>query len=413
MDRAVAFAAMILTSPVLVIRAVRTFLRTGRVLTPVEAVGRGGKTFRLWHFADEDRGSALLHLAAIAGGHMRFVGPRPVLVGQLSELPADQRWRLDGYPGLFSAHRLQQHTGIAYDEEHDLDRALLADQSLSNPANVGLIARSMVAGILGGTSSDHAPDHIDMLDISIANTTMQDALDRVFAQANSGPTAPGRGQLVCFVNPGCLNTAVRDAAYRTVLHDADLVLPDGIGIKIATRLHRVGLRENVNGTDMFPRLCERAAQERTPIFLLGAREGVAAAAATAMMALYPNLVIAGTHHGYLDETEKEDEVITRINSSGARILLVAMGVPQQELWLDRVRDRLSPPVLMGVGGLFDFYSGRIRRAPLWLREIGMEWAWRLAQEPRRMWRRYIIGNPVFLYRVWRQKTTAGRDRTAA
>jgi N-acetylglucosaminyldiphosphoundecaprenol N-acetyl-beta-D-mannosaminyltransferase len=82
--------------------------------------------------------------------------------------------------------------------------------------------------------------------------------------------------------------------------------------------------------------------------------------------------------------------------------LVAFGVPRQELWLAEHRDRLRPPVRMGVGGLFDFYSGRIPRAPLWLREIGLEWIWRLAQEPGRMWRRYLLGNPLFLYRVWRQ-----------
>ncbi len=90
------------------------------------------------------------------------------------------------------------------------------------------------------------------------------------------------------------------------------------------------------------------------------------------------------------------------DATGAAILLVAFGVPRQELWIDGWRGRLEPPVCLGVGGLFDFYSGRIPRAPLWMREIGLEWVWRLLQEPRRMWRRYVIGNPLFLFRVWRQ-----------
>ncbi|HNW79296.1 MAG TPA: WecB/TagA/CpsF family glycosyltransferase, partial [Candidatus Competibacteraceae bacterium] len=115
----------------------------------------------------------------------------------------------------------------------------------------------------------------------------------------------------------------------------------------------------------------------------------------------PGLVIAGTQHGYFSPAE-EGEIIARINASGAGVLLVAFGVPRQELWLAEHHEVLLPPVRMGVGGLFDFYSGRIPRAPLWLREIGLEWVWRLIQEPGRMWRRYILGNPLFLYRVWKQ-----------
>ena len=96
-------------------------------------------------------------------------------------------------------------------------------------------------------------------------------------------------------------------------------------------------------------------------------------------------------------------MIETINASGADILLAAFGAPRQELWLARHQARLRPRVLMGVGGLFDFYSGSIPRAPIWMREVGLEWTWRLMQEPGRMWRRYLVGNPLFLYRVYRQK----------
>ncbi len=397
-DRAVAYAALVLGSPALAGRAIVALLRSGRLVESRDVVGKDGHPFRLWSFAGPGRGAGLLHLIAIAGGHMRFVGPRALTFEQARELAPDQRWRLDIVPGVFSAHRLQQRTGIAYDTEEQLDLAHGQNQSLASPANLGLIVRSVLASALGGGGGE-SPDHLEMLDVTIANTTMQEALDWVFTQAKRDVSI-GQGRMVCFVNPGCLNIAVGDLAYRTVLHRADLVLPDGIGIKLATRMQGLGLRENVNGTDMFPRLCERAAQDGTPIYLLGARAGVAAAAASAMVETYPGLTVAGTHHGYI--AGEEEEIVAHINASGARILLVAMGVPQQELWLERMRHRLGPAVLMGVGGLFDFYSGRIPRAPLWLREIGMEWTWRLIQEPRRMWRRYIIGNPLFLYRVWRQ-----------
>jgi N-acetylglucosaminyldiphosphoundecaprenol N-acetyl-beta-D-mannosaminyltransferase len=161
------------------------------------------------------------------------------------------------------------------------------------------------------------------------------------------------------------------------------------------------LRENVNGTDLFPRLCEAASQAGLSIYLLGARPGIAEAAANKMRERYPGLHIAGARDGYFSP-EEEAGVVAGINASGAAILLVAFGVPRQELWIERWRTDLQPRVCLGVGGLFDFYSGRIARAPVWMREIGLEWVWRLLQEPKRMWRRYIIGNPLFLSRVWRQ-----------
>lgn len=414
MDRTVASVSLLVAAPAILAKAAMTYIRTGHVFEPRTVIGRGGRPFRIWTFAGEEEESRILHLVAVARGHMRFVGPRPLSAEDLHKLGPEHRWRLEGHPGVFSAHRLRRRTGIAYDEEHDADRHLIEDQSLTNRANLGLIARSVVADVISGNADHHEPDTIAMLDVAIANTTMSEALDWIFERTQDGtgrpgradrpdvPDRPGHGSLVCFVNPGSLNTAVVTPDYRAVLHGADLVLPDGIGLKVATRMKGVGLRENVNGTDMFPRLCERAAELGTPLYLLGARDGVAEAAARAMRSHYPDLIVAGTHHGYLDG--EEDAVIDEINASGAQILLVAMGVPHQELWLQQNRDRLSPAVLLGVGGLFDFYSGRIPRAPLWLREIGMEWAWRLLQEPRRMWKRYIIGNPLFLYRVWRDRT---------
>lgn len=113
----------------------------------------------------------------------------------------------------------------------------------------------------------------------------------------------------------------------------------------------------------------------------------------------PGLVVSGSHHGYIDGAEHEARIVDAINASGAGILLVALGVPMQELWMARNRGRLTVPVVIGVGGLFDYYSGRIARAPLVLRKAGLEWAWRLAQEPRRLARRYLAGNAEFLARL--------------
>jgi N-acetylglucosaminyldiphosphoundecaprenol N-acetyl-beta-D-mannosaminyltransferase len=240
------------------------------------------------------------------------------------------------------------------------------------------------------------PPILNLFGIPVVNTTMTEAVDWMVTAA-----AADDKRLIYFVNPDCLNIAWRDAEYRDALLHADCVLPDGIGIHLGCRMLSQALRANVNGTDLFPLLCAAAAGAGLPLFLLGARPGIARAVADNMRARYPELVIAGTRDGYFEAGE-ESAVIDEINGSGARILLVAFGAPRQELWLRRCRGRLAVPVSMGVGGLFDFYSGRIPRAPIWMREMGLEWAYRLLQEPGRMWRRYVIGNPLFLLRVRQQ-----------
>jgi exopolysaccharide biosynthesis WecB/TagA/CpsF family protein len=134
--------------------------------------------------------------------------------------------------------------------------------------------------------------------------------------------------------------------------------------------------------------------------MLGGEEGIAKSAIANMKKRFPTLRIAGTHNGFFDKSNCAD-VIADINHSQADIVLVGMGQPLQEQWVAEYRDQLETPVVMAVGGLFDFYAEKVSRAPLWLRELGMEWTWRLIQEPGRMWKRYIIGNPLFLLRIRR------------
>jgi exopolysaccharide biosynthesis WecB/TagA/CpsF family protein len=231
--------------------------------------------------------------------------------------------------------------------------------------------------------------------IDVDNPTMEDVLEdleRVIATN----TKTG----VAFVNADCLNKCYEDGDYHLTLRGMDRVYPDGIGVRLAAQLAGQEVRGNINGTDLFPLLCERLAKSGHGLFLLGARPGIAEATAERMTERFPGLRIVGTRDGYFSEAE-ESEVVAEINASGASVLLAAMGAPMQERWIARWRDRLNVPVLMGVGGLFDFYSGRIARAPMWIRRISMEWVWRLLQEPRRMWKRYILGNPLFLHRAWR------------
>lgn len=199
---------------------------------------------------------------------------------------------------------------------------------------------------------------------------------------------------IAFLNAHCANVARKDWGYRDTLENVDALLPDGSGIAVAAKLDRQTLGDNLNGTDLFGPLCRCLAFRNISVFFLGGREGVAEAAAENMMADCPNLTVAGTHHGYFSPRE-EDEIIAKINASGARAVFVAFGVPSQDTWIARVRHRLNAPVILGVGGLLDFASGRIPRAPKWMRESGTEWLYRLKCEPRRMWQRYLIGNITF------------------
>ncbi len=198
-----------------------------------------------------------------------------------------------------------------------------------------------------------------------------------------------------FLNAHCINVQKRDPEYRAALRQSDLLLPDGVGVEIAAKLSGQALGENLNGTDLFPEICREAQKEGVGIFFLGGGPGVAAGAARWATDRHPALRVAGTQDGFFGK-EEEDALIERINASFAGIVLVGMGVPLQETWIARNRHRLNAPVVMGVGGLFDFFSGRIARAPKAVRALKSEWVWRLAIEPRRMAKRYLLGNVTFL-----------------
>ncbi len=238
---------------------------------------------------------------------------------------------------------------------------------------------------------------VSILGVRIHNATRAEALDRI-----EGFLREERGHAVFFVNAHCVNVAWSEPGYREALHRADLVLPDGTGMRLAGLLLGRPLRDNVNGTDLFPLLCERLARLEAPVFLLGALPGLAEKVAAWMMRSYPGIRVAGTHHGYF-KPDEEQEVVRLVAASGAFVLLVAMGVPLQERFIERNLAAMGVRVALGVGGLFDFYSGRIPRAPVWIRRAGLEWFYRLLQEPRRLWRRYLIGNFVFLWRVLRAR----------
>jgi N-acetylglucosaminyldiphosphoundecaprenol N-acetyl-beta-D-mannosaminyltransferase len=394
-DIAVSAAVLLLLSPALLTRALWSRRQAGSVLVGTTLIGRYQAPFRRVSFAGTGGFRNLAVWLNVFRGDMAIVGPRPLTAEEAAAVPVADLARFTVRPGLISPFGVRSRVGIAHQSESALDRELVYSQTVKG--DLGLAARSVVSGVLGGDGTPREmPPILNFFGVPVVNTTMTEAVDWVLSKAaGRDPT------LMAFVNPDCLNIAWENADYRNLLRRADRVLPDGIGIHVGCRMLGQALKANVNGTDMFPLLCEAAARERLPIYLLGARPGIAQAAAENMVKRYPDLRIAGARDGYF-QPEEESAVVDAVNTSGARILLTAFGAPRQELWLGRWQDKLEPPVGMGVGGLFDFYSGRIPRAPVWMREMGLEWVFRLMQEPGRMWRRYVIGNPVFLLRVRRQ-----------
>ncbi|PIQ24158.1 hypothetical protein COW36_10675 [bacterium (Candidatus Blackallbacteria) CG17_big_fil_post_rev_8_21_14_2_50_48_46] len=210
-----------------------------------------------------------------------------------------------------------------------------------------------------------------------------------------------------YVNADCLNLAWQNKAYRSALQEADLLLPDGSGVALGAKLTGQTLIENLNGTDMFLPLCEMAQKQGLKLWFFGGRPEVNQALCTQVQARWPQLKIAGSQHGYISP-DQHAELLKQIREDAPDILFVAMGAPQQERWIQVHAELLQVPLILGVGGLFDFYSGRIPRAPLLLRRLGLEWTWRLLQEPSRLWKRYILGNPLFVWRMLRAGRQAPR-----
>lgn len=277
----------------------------------------------------------------------------------------------------------------------------IADAIREGLTNEPLRAELRAKGLVWQTRFDWAK-HAEMLTeehsfratvfgIHFSTRTMAGALEDIRAMIADGKKHTG-----AFINADALNQAFQNRRYANLLNEFDAVWPDGVGVAIAARHLLTPVRENVNGTDMLPHLCRAGYR----LYLLGAAPGVAERAAQCLTREYPGTRIAGWHDGFFP-AEKTAEIVAAINAAKPDILLVAMGVPKQEFWIAEHRNELDCPLAMGVGGLFDFASHRIPRAPGWMRAWRLEWVYRLRQEPRRLFKRYVIGNPLFLYRVIR------------
>ncbi len=367
----------------------------------IPCIGKNGKVFEAINFPISQKtlpGRILNALkfprfAAlwnILKGEMSFIGPRASAPGELDLREGDSRRRLNVRPGLVCTFWVRRRVNIAFDSESVVDAEYVETHTIRG--DVGILVRSIISAMYGNGSTAAPTGRVSILGIPIDNLTMDEAVKVILHR-----TEVKKQSRVSFVNADCANISWKNQEYMRTLVECDVVLADGIGMKLAGRMLKQNIRENVNGTDMFPRLCKGMEAEGKTMFLLGGRPEVPDAVAAWVAERYPNLKICGFQHGYYSADE-EAAVIERINECQPDVLIVAFGAPRQEIWIKKHLEECGAKVAIGVGGLLDFYSGRIPRAPLWMRELGIEWVYRFIQEPGRLWKRYLVGNTIFMMR---------------
>lgn len=196
------------------------------------------------------------------------------------------------------------------------------------------------------------------------------------------------------VNVAKLINMRQDAALRDSVQSCDIINIDGKGVVWGARVCGYSVLERVAGIDLFNRLLGLAEEKGYPVYFLGARKEIVQTAVAQIKLRHPNLPVAGYHHGYFWDNERA--VVDEIAESGAKLLFVAISSPKKENFIHRWRDALNVNFVMGVGGTFDVAAGKTKRAPIWMQRYGLEWLYRFLQEPRRLFRRYLVTNSLFL-----------------
>jgi len=239
------------------------------------------------------------------------------------------------------------------------------------------------------------PAPVDVVGLPIRPFDLSGLIATVVARAQGRIPTFG-----CYANAHTVNLACADPGYSRVLEKCDLLFADGASIVWAAHLAGITLPGRITAMDYLPVLAGRCEQAEVSLFLLGSKPGVAEKARQNLMTKFPRLRIAGFHHGHFDIAESET-VISAINAARPDILLVGMSSPRQEQWIIENQHRIDAPVRWCVGALFDYLAGEELRAPAWLCRAGFEWLFRLAMDPVGKWRRYVLGNPRFVWNTVR------------
>lgn len=205
--------------------------------------------------------------------------------------------------------------------------------------------------------------------------------------------------LVCPVNVDMLNQSFTNDFLHSFISSADIVQAESSGVLLGAKLNGRSLSCKITSNEVIYALAEAWENKEYSIYFLGGPEGQAEIAAAKLHEQYPNFNIVGCHRGHLSEVETT-EVIKLINMAKPSILMVGFGCPVQEMWVDKYRSSLNVPLLWPIGNLTSYVSGYAKTAPQWMKDFGLEWLYRLHKEPHRMWKRYIVGNPLFVFRVF-------------
>lgn len=237
-----------------------------------------------------------------------------------------------------------------------------------------------------------------VLGVQIDALAWHEAIDRLLAWAHARES-----RYVAICNVHVVVSASRDAAYREVINASDMATPDGA--PVAWMLRRLGFtgQPRISGPDLMWALCRRCAVEKLPVYFHGSTEATLAALEVRLRQAFPDLVIGGLESPpfRLPTAEEDESAVARINASGVGIVFVGLGCPKQEGWMAEHRGRVNA-VMIGVGAAFDFHAGKVARAPRWMRDNGLEWLHRLVSEPRRLWKRYLVTNTLFILGAARQ-----------
>lgn len=209
---------------------------------------------------------------------------------------------------------------------------------------------------------------------------------------------PSDGHYICVANVHMLTIAHENLSFRHVLEKAALVVADGMPLVWIQRMKGFKDAERVCGPDLMLEVCQQAAENNLSIYLMGSNDAVLSVLSQNLLKQFPNLKIAGTHapDQLSEQSEVDLNLISKINDSDASILFVGLGCPKQEYWCATNAPLLNP-LAIGVGAAFDFHAGNKKRPPVWMQRNGLEWLFRLASEPGRLWKRYLVGNSLFIY----------------
>ncbi len=237
---------------------------------------------------------------------------------------------------------------------------------------------------------------IVLFDVPMHPWTMVETLEEIERRMDAGLFTQH-----VVVNVAKLVNIQSDLHLHQSVTNCDIINIDGAGVVLGGRWVGHDIPERVAGIDLFSKLLAMAVRRNEPVFFLGATQDVVNEAVNNLRAMFPSLIICGWHHGYF--WENEEEVVDTIRGSGATMLFVAITSPKKEQFINKWRDRLGVKFAMGVGGTFDIFARKSSRAPLWMQRASMEWIYRIYQEPRRMWKRYLRTNSIFLFLILKQK----------